>query len=57
MSKKSTHIGTISKLDLLHAPTGHAPHITGTGVHRDKRKQPKGGRSRVNKKAIHEHLG
>lgn len=42
----------ISKLDLLKAPAGHQHHWTGTGVHRDHRKSPKGGRRAANRSAI-----
>lgn len=51
MSKAKT---TITKLDLLNAPIGHRPHASGMGVHRDKRKQPKGGRNATNRRAINE---
>lgn len=44
----------ITKLDLLRAPIGHQPRATGTGVHRDKRKQPKGGKAHQARKHIRE---
>lgn len=53
---KNTHIGTITKLELLRAPAGHSQHVTGTGVWRNKRKQPKGGRGANSKKAIYERM-
>lgn len=45
----------ITKMDLLRAPAGHQSHFTGTGIHRDKRKQPKGGRRAQLVKAIRDH--
>ena len=44
----------ITKAELLKAPAGHQPHWTGTGVHRDKRKQPKGGKTHQARKHIKE---
>ena len=54
MSKQTNHVGTISKLDLIKTASGHQPHATGTGAHRDKRKNPKGGRSATARRAIGE---
>jgi hypothetical protein len=55
MSKPNTHVGTITKLDLIRGTrSGHAGHVTGTGVHRDWKKQPKGGRKRTTSRAIGE---
>ena len=45
---------TITKLDLLHAPSGHPQRFCGTGAHRDDRKAPKGGRKHQARKAIRE---
>lgn len=54
MSKVKTHIGTITKLDLLNAPMGHQSHQSGCGIHRDKKKNPKGGRSASSRRSINE---
>ena len=50
--KKKETIGKITKLDLIKAPKGHQENTIGTGVHRDKRKQPKGGRTKADNDAI-----
>jgi hypothetical protein len=52
--KKKETIGKITKLDLIKAPKGHQENTIGTGVHRDKRKQPKGGRTKADNDAINE---
>lgn len=54
MSKKKETIGKITKLDLIKTPKGHQERAIGTGIHRDKRKQPKGGKRAEDKKAIDE---
>ena len=55
MSKQTIHVGTISKLDLIRGTrSGHAGHVTGTGVHRDWKKQPKGGKSATARRSIGE---
>jgi len=46
----------ISKYDIIKAPAGHPVKIGGTGLHRDWKKQPKGGRSAQNKKAIKDSI-
>lgn len=48
------HIGTITKLELLKTAKGHQPHVTGTGIWRNRRKSPKGGRRTQTRKAIGE---
>lgn len=45
---------TITAKDLLHAPAGHPQQFCGTGVHRNWKKKPKGGKSNQNRKAIGE---
>jgi hypothetical protein len=43
--KKTQHVGTIDGVEtLLSAPTGHRPHFTGTGAHKDRKRCRKGRR-------------
>lgn len=51
-----TVIGIITKLDQLKVSLGHQAHYTGTGPHRNKKKQPKGGKTHQAKKHIKEWL-
>jgi hypothetical protein len=41
MARKTIHVGTISKLDLLHAPKGHQPHLSGTGAFKNRKSDKK----------------
>jgi hypothetical protein len=41
MAKRTLYVGTITKLDLLRAPKGHSPHISGTGAFRDRKRDKK----------------
>ena len=41
MAHKTIHVGTITTLDLLRAPKGHAPHLSGTGAYRNRRNDKK----------------
>jgi hypothetical protein len=45
---------TITAQELLHAPCGHPKKFCGTGVHRDKRRLPKGGRNATQRQHIKE---
>jgi len=40
-SKKTQHVGTITSAELLAAPRGHQDHMTGTGAHRDRKRDRK----------------
>lgn len=51
---KTVKVGTITKLDIMKAPKGHQHCWIGTGIHRNWKKQPKGGKSAANRKAIEE---
>lgn len=44
----------ITKLDLLHVATGHPLKVCGTGVHRNWKQRPKGGRRGQLLKALKE---
>ncbi len=44
----------ITKLEQIKAPKGHQPHVTGTGVHKDKRLKRQRTRSAQRRKAIEE---
>jgi len=48
---KSIHVGTISALDIIRAPKGHSPIISGCGIHKD-RKRDKKTRREVDKREI-----
>ena len=38
---KKEIIGVITKLELIKAPKGHTPHLSGTGAYRNRRKDKK----------------